>query len=179
MKIILSLIIVIAVIFGGYYLYQKFHSPIVPAQVMNESSSTVTTNSIPGWQTCNSPSFGFEFQYPPNWNVYGYSTHEGAGNIPVEGSCDTFDSQDIDGLTFASVPSGNSSGWLHINQARVLPQYLDNSTTTLGGQPSYVKSDGSVFAGGYQLSFSSSTPTSTRNSILNSFEFITGSSTSQ
>jgi len=168
-KILTSVASIIVVCLLGYLIY-KMYSGDSRTNPISVASSTPTTFSISGWQTCDYPSFGIRFQYPPDWNVYVYSLHEGAGNLPVKENCGDIDAGELDPeITLA--PSPDWSSGMQITASRTQSQFLASSTTSLGGYPSYVDVDGSIFVNGYKLAFGKNVTTSTRDSVLSNFQF--------
>ena len=165
-KIILITVVVVIVVVIAIYLYPK-QKPIQ----MAVQAPTSTENILPGWTLCDFAPLGLEFQYPADWNIYVSSKAQGLGGYSEKVKCSDFSTIADSINPGVTVVNASSTQGVNITATKILPQFLQNSTTTLGGRPSYVKSDGSIFINGYEISFNGETPTSTRDSILQTFQY--------
>ena len=137
--------------------------------------------SIPGWKTCNYPSFGYEFQYPSDWVVQVFSSHPGLGGIPTAVECGVLNEPDITGeLTLLPAHASSNPPWalpnvgMQIFHQTPFTTSLHSvvSTTTVNGVEAAVLKDGSIVIRGYVVSFGPNTPKDIRDSIMSTFGFL-------
>jgi hypothetical protein len=174
-KKILIILAVVIVLIGAYLILAM---PLQHPPVQFQSVAF----SVPGWKTCSYPSFGFQFQYPQDWNIYVYSAHQGGGNTPLSINCGDIDRGQLDPqLTAAVSPDWSSlsstGGMQIVGIPSAVAQYEEQlhpivSTSTIDNKNSVTLQDGTIIVNGYKISFSNSTPISTRVDILQTFHFL-------
>jgi hypothetical protein len=175
--VVIFLVLIDAIILTsfGSYLYQiRIGDSLIVSNIPIRVSTSTTVVTIAGWNTCNYPSFGFRFQYPHDWEVFVFSSHADVGIYPINIRCGDIDASQLDPeITIAPSPNRSlPSGGMRITEVAPIQVFKSYGTATIAGQEAFFQPNGSIVVGNYKLSFSSSTPTSTRDSILRTFQFL-------
>jgi|GEM_PF-3894257 hypothetical protein len=157
---------VMIILIMGYYLYYQIQLPQSPSVAIN-ATSTVPT-SIPDWNTCNYPGFGFKLQYPANWVVSVISKAQGGGNMgPIVTTCGKIDASSLLGqISFG--PSVDSVGMtITIRDSR------DETLDQTKAKNLLISTNSATYNGRqYVIAFSKGTSTTVQNNILQTFEFV-------
>jgi hypothetical protein len=84
-NLILVGIVLVLIAVGGYFLWSKKAKAPVVAQTNTPVTSTPTqAGDMANWKTYTNTQYGFEFQYPADWNLpLNKNPHDGLGSIEL------------------------------------------------------------------------------------------------